>query len=104
MDGVSALVIGMQRSEATLDYAARRTASDDLPTATSSAPGVTNNPSATTDVDVADQLTTMMVAADSHHLSATAIKVALSTYQDILNTAHVNAETDGPTSGVDESR
>lgn len=100
MDAISALVVGMQRSQATVNNAASQIASADLPTASSPGPSAASNPGPSTNVDVADQLTTMMVAADSHHLSATAIKVAMSTYQDILNTAKASAESDGPTSAT----
>jgi hypothetical protein len=94
MDAINSLLAGMQSSEATFNGAAQQIASMDLPSAI--VPDPTNpshpQPQISTNVDPAQQLTTMMVAADSHHLSAAAMKVALSMYQDAINMASEQAQ------------
>ena len=84
MDAINALVAGTQRAQATLDAAARQIAAADLPT--SAAPDPTNPavPDPAASVDIAAQLTTLMIAADAHHLTTAALRSALSMYQDSI--------------------
>jgi hypothetical protein len=87
MDAINSLLAGMQSSQAMFDGAAQQVAAMDLPSAI--VPDPTNpahpQPQISTNVDPAQQLTTMMVAADSHHLTAAAMRVALGMYQDSVN-------------------
>ena len=85
MDAINSLLAGMQSSEAMMNGAAQQIASMDLPSAIVPQPTNPANPQVSTNVDPAQQLTTMMVAADAHHLTATAMRVALSMYQDSVN-------------------
>ena len=91
MDAISSLAGSLQRAQAMFDDSAVRLASADLPTA--AAPDITSPsaPDPTNNVDVAQQLTTMMVAADAHHLSAAAMRVALSMYQDSVQLVKTDA-------------
>ena len=86
MDAINSLVGGAQRAQATVDAAAQQIAAADLPTAEN--PDPTNPahpiPPGSHDVDVADQLTTMMVAADMHHVTTAALRAAFATYRDSL--------------------
>jgi hypothetical protein len=87
VDAISSLVAGTQRAQATLDAAAQQIAQADLPT--SAAPADVMNPQPSTNVDVADQLTTMMVAADMHQITTAALRSALAMYAtsvDMLST------------------
>ena len=85
MDAISALAGGMLRAQASVDAAAQQIAAADLPK--QNAPDVTapGSAPASMDIDVAQQLTTMMVAADAHHLTAAAMQAALTTYRDSLS-------------------
>ena len=91
MDAISSLAGSLQRAQVMFDNSAARLASADLPTAvvpdatSPAAPDPSNN------VDVAEQLTTMMVAADAHHLSAAAMRVALSMYEDSVQLVDTNS-------------
>jgi hypothetical protein len=86
MDAINSLVGGAQRAQATVDAAAQQIAAADLPTPKN--PDPTNPfspaPAAVHDVDVAGQLTTMMVAADMHHVTTAALRAAFSMYRDSL--------------------
>jgi len=77
VDGISSLVAGTQRAQATVDAAAQQIAQADLPT---SVPTDVMNPQPSRNVDVADQLTTMMVAADMHQITTAALRSALALY------------------------
>ena len=87
MDAINALLGGLNRVQTTFSGAAQQIAADGLPTTAN--PDPTNpvhpDPSVATDVDVAQQLTTMMVAADAHHLTTVALRAALSMYRDSLD-------------------
>ena len=80
VDAINALVGGAQRAQATVDAAAQQLAAADLPTAP--VPDATSPaaPDPSTNVDVAQQLTTMMVAADMHHATTAALRAAMSMY------------------------
>ena len=98
MDAISSLAGSLQRAQAMFDNSAARLASSDLPTAivpdaTSPATPNASDSGASGNVDVAGQLTTMMVAADAHHLSAAAMRVALSVYQDSVQLVNTDAST-----------
>ena len=82
MDAISSLAGSLQRAQTMFDDSAARLASADLPTAI--VPDATSpaTPDPSNNVDVAEQLTTMMIAADAHHLSAAAMRVALSMYEN----------------------
>jgi hypothetical protein len=92
VDAISSLVAGTQRAQATVDAAAQQIAQADLPTA--GVPDPTNPvapmPLAATNVDVAEQLTTMMVATDMHQITTAALRSALALYStsvDMLSTS-----------------
>jgi flagellar basal body rod protein FlgC len=86
MDAINSLVAGMHRSQVTFDGAAQQLDAADLPTSSNPDP---TNPIApqhpAQNVDVADQLVTMMVAADMHHVTAAALRSAFSMYQESLD-------------------
>ena len=86
MDAINSLVSGARSAQATVDAAAQQIAVADLPTGKN--PDPTNPfapaPAAGNNVDVAGQLTTMMVAADMHHVTAAALRSAVSMYRDSL--------------------
>jgi hypothetical protein len=86
MDAINNLVGATQRAQATFDAAAQQIAAADLPTA--SRPDPTDpaaaNPARGGDVDIADQLVTMTVAADMQHVTIAALRAAFSLYQDSL--------------------
>jgi hypothetical protein len=87
MDAINSLVAGSQRAQATFDAAAGQLAAADLPTTAD--PDPTNPvdpvPPHAGDVDVADQLVTMTVAADLHHVTTAALRSAVSLYRDSLD-------------------
>jgi hypothetical protein len=84
VDAINSLVASTQRAQVMFDAAAARLASADLPTA--AAPDATNPvvPDPSTNVDVAEQLITMMVAVDAHHASTAALRGAIEMYQASL--------------------
>ena len=84
MDGITALVQGIAQSQAAIDTAAAQVAIADLPTQAAAADVMAPSPPST-NVDVADQLTTLMVAADAHHLTTSALRAALNVYQDAMD-------------------
>ncbi len=86
MDAINSLVAGMHRSQAAFDGAAQQLAGADLPTAANPDPTNPFNPVPPVhDVDVADQMVTMTLAADMHHITAAALRSAFSMYQDSLD-------------------
>jgi hypothetical protein len=88
MDAINALVSGLDAQQAVVNGAAQQIAAADLPTVANPDPTNPAHPdvrAAGGNVDVADQLTTLMVAADAHHLTTAALRAALSTYQDVLD-------------------
>jgi hypothetical protein len=91
MDAINSLTGGIQRAQAAFDAAAQQIAAADLPTAAHADP---TNPVAPSprgsDVDVADQLVAMTVAADIHHVTAAALRSAFSLYQDSLDLIRPN--------------
>ncbi|HUI48045.1 MAG TPA: hypothetical protein VL119_05080 [Acidimicrobiia bacterium] len=86
MDAINSLLAGTRRAEATVDATADRLAGADLPTAAEPDPTNPSSPSSprSQDVDVADQLVTMNVAADMHHVTTAALRSAFSLYRDSL--------------------
>lgn len=89
MDAINNLVGATQRAQATFDAAAQQIATADLPTAADlpsdpTDPGAANAPRSG-DVDIADQLVTMTVAADMQHVTIAALRSAFSLYQDSLD-------------------
>ena len=66
------------------DAAAQRLVQADLPTAPVPDPTNPVAPDPATNVDVAEQLITMMVAVDSHHASTAALRGALEMYEASL--------------------
>jgi hypothetical protein len=90
MDAINNLVGATQRAQATFDAAAQQIATADLPT-TAGPPNDPTDPAAagnlprTGDVDIADQLVTMTVAADMQHVTIAALRSAFSLYQDSLD-------------------
>jgi hypothetical protein len=96
MDALSALGMSLQQVQAMADTSASRIASAGLPSAivpdvTSGATAGPATPSLSNNVDVAQQLTTMMASADSHHLSAAVMRVALSMYQDSVQLVNTDS-------------
>jgi hypothetical protein len=102
MDAISSLVTGARNAQATFDAAAQQIAVADLPTGKNPDPTnpfapapsannpaannpAANNPAANNNVDVAGQLTTMMVAADMHHITTAALRAAFSTYRESIS-------------------
>ncbi len=87
MDAINDLIGATKRAAATFDGAARQLAGAGLPTRASPDPTSPAHPkvAAARDVDVAGQLTTMMVAADMHHVTTAALRSAFSLYQDSLD-------------------
>jgi hypothetical protein len=87
MDAINSLVSASRNAQATFDAAAEQIAAADLPTV-ATGPDPTNpgapNPPRTAGVDIADQLVTMTVAADMHHVTTAALRSAFSLYQDSL--------------------
>lgn len=87
MDAINSLVAGQRREQAIVDAAAQQLARADLPTKAEPdiAEPAAPYPGGTGDVDVADQLVTMTVAADMHHVTTAALRAAMSLYQDSLD-------------------
>jgi hypothetical protein len=86
MDAINSLVAGMQRSQIAFDGAAQQLAGADLPTASNPDPTNPFSPAPPVhEIDVADQLVTMTVSADMHHVTAAALRSAFSMYQDSLD-------------------
>ena len=96
MDAINSLLTGAANARATFDAAAQQLAAADLPTAAN--PDPTNpahpSPPASNDVDVAGQLTTMMVAADMHHATAAALRSAFSLYRESIDLMRPEHRTD----------
>jgi hypothetical protein len=92
MDAINSLIGATQRAQATFDAAAQQIARSDLPTATKpdSLGAVASNPARGADVDIADQLVTMTVAADMHHVTTAALRSAFNLYQDSLELIRPN--------------
>jgi hypothetical protein len=86
MDAIDNLVAGARRTQAVVDRAAQELAAADLPTTRDPDPA---NPVAPAprahDIDVADQLVTMHLAAGAHHATTAALRTALSIYNDSLD-------------------
>jgi len=91
MDAVNALGASLQRAQVMFDNSATRLASADLPTAVGPDATSPAAPDPSNNIDVSEQLTTMMVAADAHHLSAAAMRVALSMYQDSVQLVNTDS-------------
>ncbi len=85
VDAISALTSAAQRVQATFDNAAQQLAAADLPT--EAQPDVTAPvaPDPSTNVDVAEQMTTMMVAGDAHQATTAALKAALELYKSSID-------------------
>jgi hypothetical protein len=87
MDAIGSLLAGTQRAEVAFNGAAQQIAHSDLPSAI--VPDPTNpsrpQPVVNNNIDPAQQLTTLMIAADTHHLTTAAMRVAFSMYQDSVN-------------------
>jgi hypothetical protein len=86
MDAINGLVTATRRAETVVDGAARQLAAAGLPTAPEPPPTRAQSPGPprTNDVDVADQLVTMTLAADVHHVTTAALRAAFSLYRDSL--------------------
>jgi hypothetical protein len=85
VDAISSLVAGAQRVQATFDNAAQQLAAADVPTA--AAPDATDPvvPDPSNSVDVAEQMTTMMIAGDQHLATTAALKSALELYKQSVD-------------------
>ena len=85
MDAIGALTAGSARALVAMDGAAEKLAGADLPT--SAAPDVTApaTPNPSTNVDVAEQMTTMMVASDTQQATTAALKAALELYKSSVD-------------------
>jgi hypothetical protein len=79
VDAINSLRAGTARAH--FDAAAEQLAHADLPTETR--PDVTSPvaPDPTGNVDVAEQMVAMMIAADMHHVTSAALRAALTTYK-----------------------
>jgi len=86
MDAINSLVAGMHRSQVAFDGAAQQLAAADLPTAANPHPTNAFHPVPPVhDTDLADQMVTMTLSADMHHITAAALRSAFSLYQDSLD-------------------
>ncbi len=90
MDAIQSLLAGTQRAEVAFDGAAQQIAGADLPTAANASPGSPARPVVpgsvgSHDVDIADQMVTMNIAADMHHVTTAALRSAFSMYRDSLD-------------------
>ena len=87
MDAINSLVTGQRRAQAVVDAAASQLARAELPTEAAKDPAqaAVPEPGTAGDVDVADQLVTMTVAADLHHVTTAALRSAMSLYRDSLD-------------------
>ena len=87
MDAINSLVAGSRQAESVFDAAAQNLAGADLPTAKNPDPTnpISPSPPTSQDVDVADQLVTMTVAADMHHATTAALRSAFSMYRDSID-------------------
>ena len=85
MDAINSLTASTQRAQAAFDNAAERLAAADLPTAAT--PDVTDPvaPDPSTNVDVAEQMTMIMVAGDQHLATTAALKSALELYKQSVD-------------------
>ncbi len=86
MDAINSLVGGMRAMQSTFDAAAQSIATADLPT--SSAPDPTDPFSPkppTMPADLAGRFVTLTTAADMHHVTAAALRSAVSMYRDSLD-------------------
>ncbi len=84
-DAIGALRAGLQRAQATVDAAAARIAADGTTTAPSVPDPIASVPAAVlTGVDVAQQLTTLVAAADLHAVTTAAWRAAMATYRSSL--------------------
>ena len=96
MDAIRSLISGAANARATFDAAAQPIAAADLPTGKNPDP---TNPAAPSppnaDVDVADQLVTMTVAADMHHITSAALRSAFSLYRDSIDLIRPHPTNDG---------
>jgi hypothetical protein len=95
MDAINSLVAGARQVRATFDTAAQQVASADLPTEKNPDPTNPVSPSPpNTDVDVADQLVLMTLAADMHHITSAALRSAFSLYHDSIDLIRPEHPTD----------
>jgi len=83
---MSNLTAGARRAQEVVNRAAQELAAADLPSARKPDPTDPVAPGAprTHDVDVADQLVTMNLAADAHHATTAALRTALTIYNESL--------------------
>jgi hypothetical protein len=95
MDAIDNLVSGSRRAQAIFDNAAQRLAAADLPTTRNPDPtNPASPPPRTQDVDVAEQLTAMTVAADMHHVTTAALRSAFSLYRESIELIRPQTPTD----------
>jgi hypothetical protein len=95
MDAIDNLVSGSRRAQAIFDNAAQRLAAADLPTTRNPDPtNPASPPPPTQDVDVAEQLTAMTVAADMHHVTTAALRSAFSLYRESIELIRPQTPTD----------
>jgi hypothetical protein len=78
MDAISSLVGASVQARAVVDAAAQHIAAADLPV---SADGIASTAEVNRNIDVAEQMTTLMVAAGQHHATTAALRAALDMYQ-----------------------
>jgi hypothetical protein len=81
VDAIGPLIAGTARAQAAIDVAAQKLASADLPTAAT--PDVTSPvaPDPSPNVDVAEQMTTMMAGAGTQQATTAALRAALDIYK-----------------------
>jgi len=82
VDAINALVVGTQDAQFLFDRAASKIAATDLPESQPPPPNAPLSAVPNFGIDPAELLTTMMVAADTHHITTAALRVALDVYQD----------------------
>jgi hypothetical protein len=107
MDAISSLRAGMMQAQAQVNGAAQQLAGAGLPSpiVPQAVPGPTGSAAPSNYVDVARQLTTLMVGADAHHITTAAMRVALSTYQDAADVGNTQTDFDtNPPTDIDSSQ
>jgi hypothetical protein len=93
-DAIDALGQSLAQTQASFDAAATKLAESDLPSAIVPDPTNLGSPkpgAVDFGVDPAQQLITMIVAADTHHVNAAAMRIALSTYQDSVDLVNTDS-------------
>jgi len=85
MDSIDSLQASARRAHATMDAAAARIAESGLPMAPPAADPAVPVAPGDNGVDVAEQITTLMVASQAHRASMAAMRSVLDTYRVVMD-------------------